>query len=53
MEETKVTSKFQTTIPRKIRQFLNVRYGEEVEWSIVKGMVVLDTSKKMKNQLNF
>ncbi len=53
MEETKITSKFQTTIPRRIRKFLKVKAGEEVEWEIVKGFVVIDTSRKVDNPVEF
>ncbi len=51
--ETKITSKFQTTIPKKVRKFLGVKPGKEVEWYIVKGMVVVDTSQKVENPVAF
>jgi AbrB family looped-hinge helix DNA binding protein len=53
MIETKVTTKYQTTIPRKVREYLDVKPGEEVEWCIVKGIVVVDVSRKIKNPVNF
>lgn len=53
MEETKITTKFQTTIPKKIRKFLQVKAGEGVEWEIVKGFVVVDTSRKVENPVEF
>ncbi len=53
MEETKITSKFQTTIPRKIREFLDVNPGKEVEWCIIKGMVVVDVTRKIKHPVKF
>lgn len=53
MIETKVTTKYQTTIPKKVRKVLKVKPGQEVEWYIIKGIVVLDTSKKMKNPVSF
>jgi len=53
MYETKITSKYQTTIPRKVREFLDVKPGEEVEWYVIKGIVVVDTSKKIKHPVNF
>lgn len=48
-EETKITTKYQTTIPREVRKYLDIRPGKEVEWHIVKGMVVVDTPKRIKN----
>jgi bifunctional DNA-binding transcriptional regulator/antitoxin component of YhaV-PrlF toxin-antitoxin module len=53
MIETKVTSKYQTTIPEKVRKILKVKPGQEVEWYVVRGIVVLDTSRKMKNPVSF
>ena len=53
MEETKVTTKYQTTIPKKIRGYLGVRPGEEVEWNVVKAVVVVNAHKKMKNPTKF
>ena len=53
MIETKVTPKYQTTIPRKVREYLGIKPGEEVEWYIVKGIVVVDASRKVKNPVNF
>ena len=51
--ETKLTSKFQTTVPRKVRKFLGIKEGNEVEWYVVKGMVVVDAAKKIKNPVKF
>jgi bifunctional DNA-binding transcriptional regulator/antitoxin component of YhaV-PrlF toxin-antitoxin module len=53
MIETKVTSKYQTTIPEKVRKILKVKPGQEVEWYVVRGIVILDTSRKMKNPVSF
>ncbi len=50
---TKLTSKFQTTVPRKVRKFLGIKGGNEVEWYVVKGMVVVDSVKKIKNPVKF
>ncbi|MBI4014930.1 MAG: type II toxin-antitoxin system PrlF family antitoxin [Candidatus Aenigmarchaeota archaeon] len=51
--ETKVTEKYQTTIPEGVRKFLNVSAGNKVEWGIVKGMVVLNTPRKFKDPVKF
>ena len=51
--KTKITSKFQTTIPREVRKFLNVESGKEVEWHIVKGMVFVDTNRRMNHPVEF
>ncbi len=52
-EETKVTQKYQTTIPKAIRSFLNIKPGKEVRWHVVKRMVVVDTHKKILNPVKF
>lgn len=52
-KETKVTSKYQTSIPKDVRKALGIKPGEEVEWSIVRGMVVVDAKKKVENPVKF
>lgn len=52
-KETKVTTKYQTTIPVDVRNFLGVEAGKEVELDIVKGMVIVSTSRKIKNPVKF
>lgn len=52
-EESKVTVKYQTTLPRKIREHLGVKPGEKVEWHVVRGMVVVDAPRKVKNPVKF
>ncbi len=51
--ETKITSKFQTTIPKKVRKFLEVGAGKELNWHIIKGMVVVEKDRKIKNPTKF
>lgn len=51
--ETKVTAKYQTTIPEEVRKFLGVASGKEVEWSIVRGMVIVATARKVKKPVQF
>lgn len=51
--ETKVTPKFQTTIPKDVRKHLGVKAGKEVEWHIVKEMVVVTAATKMKDPVKF
>lgn len=53
MYETKVTSKYQTTIPQKVREFLGIEPGEEVEWYIVRGMVIMDMPRKIQHPVKF
>lgn len=52
-EESRVTIKYQTTLPRKIRKHLGVKPGDKVEWHVVRGMVVVDVPRKMKNPVKF
>ena len=53
IEKTKVTQKFQTTIPKRMRKRLGVKSGDEVFWHVVKEFVVVDTHKKVKNPVEF
>ena len=53
MTITKITSKFQTTIPTEVRKVLGVSAGKEVEWYIVKGMIVVDSAKTTQHPVKF
>ena len=52
-EETKVTIKYQTTIPKEVRRYLGIKPGKEVRWHIVKNMVIVDTHIKVPNPVKF
>lgn len=49
LEETTVTTKYQTTIPKQIRKVLKVRPSEKVVWHLVKGLVFVDIHNKIRN----
>ncbi len=51
--KTKVTTKYQTTIPEDVRKFLGVESGKEVEWNIVKSMVIVDVARRIQNPVKF
>jgi len=53
MIRTKVTEKYQTTIPKHIREILNVKPGETVEWYVIQGMVVLRKPVKLEKPVEF
>jgi AbrB family looped-hinge helix DNA binding protein len=53
MLRTKVTEKYQTTIPKHIREVLKVKPGEAVEWYIIQGMVVLRKPVKLEKPVEF
>ena len=53
VEETKVTQKHQTSIPKGVRKYLGVKAGESVRWHVVKGMVVVDLHKKIREPVKF
>jgi len=53
MQETKITPKYQTTIPKKVRGFLKLGKGGEVQWHVVRGMVFVDAVKKIKDPVKF
>ena len=50
---TKVTKKYQTTIPAGVRGVLDIKPGEEVEWYVVKGRVVLEAPRKVSKPVKF
>ncbi len=52
-EETRVTRKFQTTIPKAIRKNLDVKPGQKVTWHIVRNLVVVDIHKKIRDPVKF
>jgi bifunctional DNA-binding transcriptional regulator/antitoxin component of YhaV-PrlF toxin-antitoxin module len=51
--ETKVTRKYQTTIPKDIRKYLGVKPKETVTWHVLRSMVVLDSHKKVSDPAGF
>jgi len=53
MIRTKVTEKYQTTIPKSIREILKVKPGEAVEWYVIQGMVVLRKPVKLEKPVEF
>ncbi len=53
MKQTKITSKFQTTIPKNVRELLDIKAGEEIGWNVVRSMIVIEKDKKMKNPTKF
>lgn len=53
MKTTKVTPKFQTTIPKKVRKKLGVKAGGKVNWHVIREFVVVDTHQKMKDPVAF
>ena len=50
---TKVTKKYQTTIPEEVRKYIDVKAGEEVDWDVVKAIVIVSKHKKIKNPTKF
>jgi len=52
-EETRVTQKYQTTIPKEIRKYLKIKPRETVSWHVLRSMVVVDSHKKMNDPVGF
>ncbi len=52
-EQTRVTRKFQTTIPKEVRRYLEVKPKDTVTWHVLRSMVVLDSHKKMVDPVAF
>lgn len=53
MQQTRITTKYQTTIPKTVRKFLQLDKGKEVQWHIVRGRVFLEAVKKIKDPVKF
>jgi len=49
MEETKVTRKYQITIPKRLREHYGIRVGEKVLLREEKGRIVIEMPKKVSN----
>ena len=52
-EKTSITQKYQTTVPKNIRKLLGVKAGEDVEWHVVRSMVVLHKQEKIDDPVKF
>jgi AbrB family looped-hinge helix DNA binding protein len=50
---TKVTRKYQVTIPKKVRKKAGVEVGDEFEVAEKDGLIVLQKKKKEKNLLMY
>ena len=48
-----MTSKYQTSIPKEVRKLLDIKPGNGVEWSIVRGMVIVDMPRKVQHPTKF
>ena len=53
MQQTRITQKGQTTIPKKVRSFLDVSPGNEIEWHVIRGIVVVDAARKVQQPAAF
>ena len=53
VQKTSITRKYQTTIPKNIRSLLHVKAGEDVEWHVVRSMVVLYKRDNIKDPVKF
>lgn len=42
---SKITSKYQTTIPKEVRDKLKVSVADTLEWKFVDGRLLVETSK--------
>lgn len=51
--KTKVTKKYQTTIPAEIRKKAGIKAGQEVTWYVTKRMIILEVPTKIENPVEF
>ena len=52
-EQTKVTSKFQVTIPTSARKALGLQSGRKITWHVQHDRVFIDMHKEIKNPVKF
>ncbi len=45
--KSKITSKYQTTIPREIRDRLNLSVSDSIEWKVEKNKIFVETVNKL------
>ncbi|OGI14393.1 hypothetical protein A3K63_02040 [Candidatus Micrarchaeota archaeon RBG_16_49_10] len=53
MTKTKITTKYQTTIPEEIRKSLDAKPGGSVEWYMVRGFAIVRVPTKIKDPVSF
>ncbi|MBI4043556.1 MAG: AbrB/MazE/SpoVT family DNA-binding domain-containing protein [Candidatus Diapherotrites archaeon] len=49
MTDSTLTSKYQATVPKQVREFLGLKAGQTISWHVVKASVIVDAPKKIKN----
>lgn len=47
----RITSKGQTTVPKKIRKEMGAKPGDELEWHVVRGITIVHKRKRIKDPL--
>ena len=52
-EQTKVTSKFQVTIPTSARKALGLQSGRKITWHAQQGRVFIDMRREIKSPAKF
>ncbi len=53
MNRTRVTTKYQTTIPRDVRRRLGIKAGDEVEWQLVREFAVVRSRPGIRKPVEF
>ena len=53
MRRTKITEKYQTTVPAEIRKVLGIKPGQEVEWYVMRGRAMLEAPRKIQKPTKF
>jgi AbrB family looped-hinge helix DNA binding protein len=51
--ESRTTSKFQATIPKKVREKLKIKAGDKVVWRIVREFVVVEPVRRVEKPVQF
>jgi len=51
--KSRVTSKYQATVPQKIREKLGIESGDTLQWRIVREFVVVEKVNRMEKPVEF
>jgi AbrB family looped-hinge helix DNA binding protein len=46
LTDTKVSEKYLTTIPKPVRNFLDIDEGDRVEWHVADGEIILKVARE-------
>lgn len=52
-EKSRLTSKYQATVPKSVRTALRMKPGQKLQWHVWRGMVFVEPEKTMESAARF